>query len=162
MHDGAMELRKATRQDVDYVVDSVLAMLQEMASHGGDALGLEEQIRSALEVRFSDSLEKEDHLFLIAGPEGEAASPAGLIEASIVGREEFFRPTSVLHIHSLYVQPSHRGQGLGERLLKAGLEWGKRKGCLEAELNVLVGNPARRLYENLGFEAVELRMRLGL
>jgi len=157
-----MELRKATRQDVEYVVDCVLAMLREMASHGGDPLGQEQRIRSALEVRFIDSLDEEDHVFLIAAPQREPAPPAGLIEASIVGREEFFEPKSVLHVHSLYVQPSYRGQGLGGKLLQAGLEWGRRKGCLEAELHVLVGNPARKLYENLGFETVELRMRLGL
>lgn len=162
MDDGAMELRKATRQDAKQVVDCVLAMLQEMAAHGGDPLSQEEQIRSALELRFTNSLEKEDHVFLIAAPEGRPGPPAGLIEASVVAREEFFQPKSVLHVHSLYVQPDHRRQGLGGRLLKAGLEWGRREGCVEAELNVLVGNPARKLYENLGFEAVELRMHLGL
>jgi GNAT superfamily N-acetyltransferase len=157
-----MELSKATRRDAKHVVDLVLGMLQEMASHGGDALGEEERIRSALEVRFTDSLDKEDHVFLVAAPEGGPGPPAGLIEASIVAGEEVFQPKSVFHVHSLYVDANHRGQGLGGRLLQAGLQWGRRKGCLEAELNVLVGNPARKLYENMGFETVELRMRLGL
>ena len=68
----------------------------------------------------------------------------------------------VLHIHSIYVEPSHRGEGIGQRLLEAVLEWGRGKGCVEAELSVLARNPANKLYENAGFEVFELEMRLGL
>jgi len=45
-------------------------------------------------------------------------------------------------------------------LLEAVLEWGREKGCAEAELNMLVSNPARRLYEKLGFKEFQLEMRL--
>ncbi len=157
-----MELRKATLGDVECVVDMVVAMLQEMATHGGHALNHEEKVRSRLRDRFVHSLEQEDHVYLLAVPEAEGGAPAGLLEASVVDPDEFFQPRSVLHIHSLYVEPSYRGQGLGRTLVEAGLEWGRRKGCVEAELNVLAGNPARRLYEKLGFETFELELRRGL
>jgi GNAT superfamily N-acetyltransferase len=157
-----MEWREATLRDVEPVVDMVLAMLQEMAAHGGHALNQEEQVRSTLRHRFVHSLQVEDHVYLLAVPGGEEGTPAGVMEASVVGLYEVFRPRSVLHIHSLYVQPGHRGQGLGRRLVEAGLEWGRRRGCVEAELNVLVGNPARRLYEKLGFQTFELELRRGL
>lgn len=36
------------------------------------------------------------------------------------------------------------------------------RGCVGAELNVLASNPARELYESVGFEVSELKMRLEL
>jgi ribosomal protein S18 acetylase RimI-like enzyme len=157
-----MELRKAARQDMEHVVDCVWAMLQEMALHGGHALNQEDRVRSRLRARFTNSLDREDHVYIIAVSGPEASPVAGIVEASVVAPDEFFQPQPVLHVHSLYVQPDCRGQGLGGTLLRAGLEWGKGRGCLQAKLNVLVGNPARKLYEKLGFEAFELAMRLGL
>ena len=157
-----MELRKATLGDAEIVVDMVLAMLQEMAAHGGHALSPEQQVRSRLRDRFAHSLEVEDHVYLLAVLEAKEGAPAGVMEASVAGLYEVFQPRPVLHIHSLYVQPNHRGRGLGRTLVEAGLEWGRRQGCVEAELNVLVGNPARGLYEKLGFEAFELELRRGL
>jgi hypothetical protein len=43
-----MKLREATVQDIDAVVELVTAMLQEMASHGGQALDGETRARSWL------------------------------------------------------------------------------------------------------------------
>jgi aminoglycoside 6'-N-acetyltransferase I len=88
--------------------------------------------------------------------------PVGIVEASVVSSYEIYRPKSVLHIRSLYVKPSSRGQGIGRKLLEAALEWGRGKGCQEVDLNVLLSNPARKLYESLGFTGFELKMRLGL
>ena len=71
-------------------------------------------------------------------------------------------PASVVHIHALYVRPRYRGEGLGRELLEQALTWGRARGCSEATLSVLVGNPARGLYEGAGFEAFELQMRRNL
>lgn len=157
-----MKLREATVQDIDAVVDLVTAMLQEMASHGGHALDEEARARSLLRTRFTDGLEKEDHVYVVAPVEGEEEELAGMVEASVVSPYGVFRSKSVVHVHSLYVQPRYRGQGTGRRLLEEALDWGRGRGCVEAELNVLAGNPARRLYEGEGFEVFELKMRLEL
>lgn len=156
-----MILRKATVHDADFVVTSILVMLQDMASYGGHTLNEESQVRSQLRAHFVDALEKGDHLFLLAVLEAEEG-PVGVIEASVVSPYDIFRPKSVLHIHSIHVKPNHREEGIGRKLLEAALEWGKEKACQEAELNVLVSNPARKLYESLGFKAFELEMRLKL
>jgi GNAT superfamily N-acetyltransferase len=52
--------------------------------------------------------------------------------------------------------------GIGQALLKAALEWGSQVGCVIAELNALVGNPARFLYEKSGFREFEVQMTLKL
>lgn len=57
------------------------------------------------------------------------------------------------------VVPSHRGCGIGSRLLEAGLLWARERGLKRVELKVHEENVgARRLYERLGFE-VEGRHR---
>jgi GNAT superfamily N-acetyltransferase len=157
-----MKLREATVQDVDAVVDLVTAMLREMASYGGRALGEEAQVKSLLRTRFTDSLEKDNHAYLLAPVEGAEEELAGIVEASIISPYAVFQPKPLVHVHSLYVLPRYRGERIGRRLLEEVLDWGKRRGCTEAELNVLACNPARELYESLGFEIAELEMRLDL
>lgn len=157
-----MKLREATVQDIDAIVDLVTAMLQEMASYGGHAPDKEARVRSLLRTRFADSLEKEDHVYVVAAADGGEEELAGMVEASVVSPCAVFRPKSVVHVHSLQVQPRYRGQGIGRRLLEEALDWGRGRGCVEAELNVLAKNPAHKLYESEGFEVSELRMRLEL
>jgi ribosomal-protein-alanine N-acetyltransferase len=58
-----------------------------------------------------------------------------------------------MHISTLAVHPDLRGQGLGERLLVAGLEQARRQGADMATLEVRPSNPAAvSLYRKYGFE----------
>ena len=51
--------------------------------------------------------------------------------------------------------PSQRGRGLGERVLRAGIEAARERGCHTVSLEVIDRNrPAVRLYRKLGFEPV--------
>lgn len=58
-----------------------------------------------------------------------------------------------LGIFDIVIDPDHRGQGHGARLMKALLAWGQAQGAQTAYLQVMCHNePALRLYEKLGFE----------
>lgn len=50
--------------------------------------------------------------------------------------------------------PEHQGKGIGEQLIRTVLAQAEAAG-LPVALSVLRGNPARRLYERLGFSEVE-------
>jgi len=39
------------------------------------------------------------------------------------------------------------------------LDWGRERGCAEADLHVLQHSPAKSLYESLGFAPFEIEMR---
>jgi ribosomal protein S18 acetylase RimI-like enzyme len=99
------------------------------------------------------------HLLEIAETIDDAASPIGLIEASILQPVPIFRSVQTLYIHALYVLPSCRCQGVGTALLRAALDWGRQHHCLQATLCTLPHNPARRLYQKLGFTVDGLAMR---
>jgi predicted enzyme related to lactoylglutathione lyase len=46
--------------------------------------------------------------------------------------------------------------------MEEALSWARGRGCVEAQLNTLVGNPARALFASLGFREVESRMTRSL
>lgn len=63
-------------------------------------------------------------------------------------------------ITSLYVLPEFRKSGLGKQLMKKALEHLKYQGFQKIILNVYTGNPAKRLYEQLGFRDLSSVMEL--
>jgi ribosomal-protein-alanine N-acetyltransferase len=63
-----------------------------------------------------------------------------------------------MHISTLAVDPQLRGQGIGERLLQAGMEQARRQGAEMATLEVRPSNAeAVSLYRKYGFELVGRR-----
>jgi ribosomal protein S18 acetylase RimI-like enzyme len=55
-------------------------------------------------------------------------------------------------IWGMYVQPEWRGQGLGERLLEANVDWARRNDVRIVRLAVVADNgPAIRCYLKQGF-----------
>ncbi|WP_088104532.1 GNAT family N-acetyltransferase [Halalkalibacter urbisdiaboli] len=57
-------------------------------------------------------------------------------------------------ILELYVLPQFRKYGAGRMLMEFALDHFKHRGFNRVQLNVFAGNPARRLYEKLGFREV--------
>ena len=79
--------------------------------------------------------------------ESAAGAPLGL-----AGAYRHPERPEVVHVVSVWVDPSVRGRGAGRLLLAAVSEWARTLGARTLELWVTEGNvPARRLYERLGF-----------
>jgi len=71
--------------------------------------------------------------------------PAGLFK--------HYRDASGWRIVQIQIDPDFQGQGLGRRLVAGVLDRADQEGA-PVTLSVLKGNPARRLYEALGFTPV--------
>ena len=57
-----------------------------------------------------------------------------------------------VHVYQMWVEPKHRGQGIGRLLLKEILEWANSQNAKKVALAVSCGNsPAKKLYESEGF-----------
>ncbi len=65
-----------------------------------------------------------------------------------------------LYIEDLYVNPNQRGNGVGEQLVRYIAGTALENGMQRMELMVLDWNPAKRLYERLGF-VVDPQWQLG-
>lgn len=75
-----------------------------------------------------------------------AGRPAGLFK--------HYRDPAGWRIVQIQIDPAFQGQGLGRRLLASVLDRADAEGA-PVTLSVLKGNPARRLYEALGFTSVK-------
>jgi GNAT superfamily N-acetyltransferase len=152
-------IREAGSRDAPVIIRFLRAMLEEMASMGGHAVSQKAITWARLENTIHEQREGESHLYLLAELGNKAPTPIGFAEASVVGLHPLLEPKRVLHVHALYVLELYRRRGVGQALLKVVLDWGRCSGCIEAELNALVANPAQALYEKLGFAVSELEMR---
>lgn len=70
------------------------------------------------------------------------------------GRLLVLREDEKIHVIDISLLPEHRGAGLGTRLLKE-LQEEARPAGKTLSIHVEQFNPARRLYERLGFQQVE-------
>ncbi|MGW5479464.1 GNAT family N-acetyltransferase [Streptomyces sp. NPDC004008] len=73
------------------------------------------------------------------------------------------RPVEVATLVSMYVQPSHRRDGLGARLVGQFSAWAKESGAAPAEVTAHSGDAeAIRLYERNGFASQPVTLRAPL
>ena len=67
------------------------------------------------------------------------------------------------YVKNVYVAPSRRGRGYGERLLAAAEEWMRQSGCPSAALDVTADNEtAVALYRRSGYRLKRYRMEKDL
>jgi GNAT superfamily N-acetyltransferase len=164
------QIRHATQHDFATIIGFVQAMLSEMYSLSSRELSDHSEAWLDFESRILQALSCDengehtypcaaDHLLEIAEANDGELMSIGLVEASILPPTMIFRPVQTLQIHALYTLPRYRRRGIGTALLRTAIDWGQRHGCLRAQLNVLPHNPARRLYQALGFNILGLEMR---
>ena len=79
-------------------------------------------------------------------------------DVTVAGFCAFWKVVDQIHINNLAIHPSCRRRGLGRQLLQRVLEEAAAQGAPHATLEVRRSNvPARRLYEDAGFELVGVR-----
>ena len=68
-----------------------------------------------------------------------------------------FKAKPLLNVHDIAVLEGHRGQGVGQALLKAASDYAQARGCCKLTLEVLSGNAqAMASYKRFGFAQYEL------
>ena len=130
---SALSLRPATEDDVPFL----LALREQTMDGHFRASGAEpsrEQHLERVRVRFECAL--------IIEHEGR---PAGLFKVARDGLD--------WQLIQIQLAPELQGRGVGERLLRDLIAEARRAGA-SLSLHVLHANPARRLYERLGFRIV--------
>jgi GNAT superfamily N-acetyltransferase len=158
MNDHSTSIRRATEADIPVVIGFLRQMLADMEAVGGYPVAADSEHWQDLQDEFIAHLQSFGSLHLLVETASVPQHAVGWAFARATAREPLFTPARVLHIHALYVSPTYRRRGIGRALLKALLEWGRESGCVEAELNVLVDNPARSLYREHGFSEFEIEM----
>ncbi|MBN3788286.1 GNAT family N-acetyltransferase [Burkholderia sp. Ac-20353] len=70
-----------------------------------------------------------------------------------IGLLKLSRAVDEWHLHQIQILPDHQGNGVGRLVLCTVLEEARLE-RVPVSLSVVHGNPARRLYEQLGFRPV--------
>jgi ribosomal protein S18 acetylase RimI-like enzyme len=73
------------------------------------------------------------------------------VDGERAGRLYVHRGPSDIRIMDIAIAPAFRGRGIGTELLRALIEEAERSGR-KLSIHVEMNNPAKRLYERLGFE----------
>jgi ribosomal-protein-alanine N-acetyltransferase len=90
--------------------------------------------------------------------QGQCFWALGRLEGELVAYMGFWKAVDEAHITNLGVHPKYQRRGLGEAMVRQGLELARSLGCVRATLEVRQSNAAAiKLYEKLGFTSVALR-----
>ena len=132
-------IRPATPADVP----AILGLIRELAAY---------EKLSHVCVATEDLLTA--HLF---GPERAADSLVALVDGAVVGYAIYFKTFSTflarpgIYLEDIYVQPAHRGKGIGKSMLKRLAQLAVERGYGRVEWSVLDWNaPSIAFYKSLG------------
>lgn len=136
-----LSTRPATEADTGFLLQLILELADyEKLTH--EVVATEESLRRTL-----------------FGPQRAAEALVGCVDGTPAGMAIFFQNYSTflarpgLYLEDLYVQPAHRGRGLGRALILALARTAVQRGCGRYEWTVLDWNrPAIDFYQALGAE----------
>ena len=98
--------------------------------------------------------ENPDHFVRVSRRNGK---PEGLVYAR--SRMDPFLQERVGQLSWIYVDPSHRGTGLGDDLMAAAKQWMRERGLRMSEVFVTASNrSAVDLYQRAGYQLADFRM----
>ena len=131
-----IELRQATADDVDFLWETFRVSMKDYITQARgewDEQREETQFRNQLDLTASRVIHAND-------------VKVGFIMAPI--------KDGVRWIHTICIVPEHQRKGIGTKVLRRVIAQGKEQ-KMSLYLSVLKVNPARRLYERLGFKVIE-------
>jgi ribosomal protein S18 acetylase RimI-like enzyme len=100
-------------------------------------------------TQFEQEFDADRALLLIA--EDAKGRPIGFTFSRLEGPDDIFATGPVAEVETIVVDPEHRGEGLGQRLMRETLDRLRGMGAETVKLVVVAGNePALRLYERMG------------
>jgi GNAT superfamily N-acetyltransferase len=144
----ALTITLADYRDARDAAD-VVALLDAYAR---DPMGGREPLREDVKARLTDDLAANPQSFsLLARLDDRAVGLANCFMGYST-----FAAAPLVNIHDLAVLPETRGRGVGRALLAAVEAEALKRGACKITLEVLSGNPARRLYAREGYGDYQL------
>jgi len=152
----AIEIRSANNHDFEQVGAIFFEELQFHADLLPDRFRVAEPMMTL--AWFEEILQNPEKALLVAEENGRLLGQILLI-VSKTPDDPIIKPRKFVYVNELTVVASHRGQGIGQKLVAAAQKWVQARGIAEIELNVWETNDqALAFYEKLGFQTVRRRM----
>ncbi len=159
--DGSLDLsiRLATYEDVDTIASLYIKALRELSNLLPEAFGrgLREPIDFEEERKYLiNALNNPDLILFVAERGGNLI---GFVMGVVSRVPDDLLSPPYLMIQYLYVDEAFRGLGVAKALIRSLENWALENGIHILELRVWNTNtPARKLYQSLGYQPLELRM----
>ena len=152
---GAMHFQSATPADLDTILFHRREMFREM---GGEYARHLDAYEAASRGYFEHALRDGSYYGLLYEADGEIVAGGGVLMAPWPGSPLNF-DTRRAWILNIYVQPSHRRQGLARAITAALIDWCRQNGFQSVALHA--SEQGRKLYTDLGFQSSnEMRLKL--
>jgi GNAT superfamily N-acetyltransferase len=148
-------IRRVTEDDLEVVVG--LFAIPDEGNQKREEVGppLPEAYREAVRATAGDP----NNGLYVAELEGRVVGAFHLTIIQYVA----YRGGRVAQIENVIVEPSMRGRGVGEAMMRWAIDEARRRGCLRVQLTTnKVRKRAHRFYERLGFVASHEGMKLPL
>ena len=152
-------VERACAEDLDEVVALETKLFQEDAGVHGTFADITWPEREGA-ADFTRLLDSTSCVVLVARDGGAVI---GHLVGYVGGRSPTRQPITYASLRSMYVQASHRRQGVGVQLVEAFLTWAREQGCAEATVDSYVANTAaQHLCARMGFapQSISAVMRL--
>jgi RimJ/RimL family protein N-acetyltransferase len=133
----AVTIRRATLDDLD-----VILQLRADVAREGIWIGAEHPLDEAGDrAKFTTTIEDGETAVLFVAVD----------DGVVVGNISVINPIGIAHV-GMNLDPEHRGQGIGGRLMEVAIEWARAHGAHKMDLDHWPWNHrARALYERFGF-----------
>ena len=145
-------MRRASQEDVDYIANAMIRIVEQIDSADPYINGLPKQPGDNERTYARAQIESSQSIVLIAERDGVAA---GCLVGYIA--ETSFPPSGVGqvgHVAVVWVEPPHRGEGIARELLSAAERFFADSGVELMELSYFAKNSlAERAWARLGFES---------
>ena len=153
-----IEIQRGKVEDANRITDLIKNMVFEMENYGGYSVKRSPKFWDSIESEIRANSARQDYIYLLAIQASISPSPVGMVAGNIEPLENIYIPHKRLHLSAIYTVPHARRKGVAKQLLEYLLHWGQQMNVNEVDLNVLIDNPARYLYEQFGFKPHEISM----
>ncbi len=152
----AVIIREANDSDFEQVGAIFLEELQFHADLLPDRFQVAEPMMTL--AWFEEILQNPEKVLMVAEENGRLLGQI-LLNITKTPDDPILKPRKFVYVDELAVTASHRGQGIGKKLMAAAEEWARTQGIAEIELNVWDENGrAVAFYEKLGYQSVRRRL----
>jgi GNAT superfamily N-acetyltransferase len=151
---SAVEIRIATAEDLLGLVDALTSLFAEDPGTRDPTVSQEWPVRFGLSNM--TAWIADGNRLVLAAADGEAV--VGLL-TGIITEPADHRPVRVATLHSLYVDPAHRNDGVGARLVETFRSWARQRRADRMSVTAYAANiDAIRFYQRHGFTALKLEL----
>ncbi len=153
MEIGDFSIRPGRRDDAEAAARLWMQSAEEHTTHDPvytTAPGAERVMR-----RFLADLAASSQSFLFVATSGDQT--VGFISGELREGSLTFQPKTWASVDDVFVEPDHRGLGVGRALVQCVEAWARERGADGVSLQVAAANGrGRRFYEGLGFREISV------